>query len=188
MEYCKNFTLKNGNIITVRNGKRSDGDDAFLLFNATHGETDYLTSYPDENSFDAAQEGEFLDSLASSPDSAMLCGFVDGVLVGMASFEPIGRKDKLKHRAELGISVSRSHWGMGIGRILMESCISCALSVGYLQLELQVVADNERAVALYKSLGFTEFGRNPRGFLSRRNSWQELVHMRLELDGPADTK
>lgn len=29
--------------------------------------------------------------------------------------------------------------------------------------------------------GFTEFGRNPRGFRSRLSGYQELVYMRLEL-------
>ena len=44
-----------------------------------------------------------------------------------------------------------------------------------------MVADNHRAVALYESLGFREYGRNPRGFLSRTAGYQTLVHMRLEL-------
>ena len=49
------------------------------------------------------------------------------------------------------------------------------------QLELEVVAENAAAVRLYEAAGFREYGRNPRGFLSRRG-WQELVLMRLELD------
>ena len=53
---------------------------------------------------------------------------------------------------------------------------------GYAQLELGVVGDNEKALALYKSEGFVEYGRNPKGFRSRSSGWQELVLMRLELD------
>jgi len=45
-----------------------------------------------------------------------------------------------------------------------------------------VVADNRNAIALYESEGFVEYGRNPRGFLSRYAGWQELILMRLELD------
>ena len=44
------------------------------------------------------------------------------------------------------------------------------------------MAENERAIALYQSEGFVEYGRNPRGFRSRQTGWQELVLMRLELD------
>lgn len=43
------------------------------------------------------------------------------------------------------------------------------------------MAENERAVALYKSEGFEEYGRNPKGFLSRYSGFQELVYMRLDL-------
>lgn len=64
----------------------------------------------------------------------------------------------------------------------MEACVECARSAGYAQLELDVVADNERALALYQSAGFVEYGRNPRGFRSRELGWQELVLMRLELN------
>ena len=47
--------------------------------------------------------------------------------------------------------------------------------------ELEVVADNERAVSLYRCAGFEEYGRNPRGYRSAAAGYQELVHMRLEL-------
>lgn len=32
------------------------------------------------------------------------------------------------------------------------------------------------------NMGFVEFGRNPRGIISRYRGWQELILMRLELD------
>ena len=70
---------------------------------------------------------------------------------------------------------------MGIGRVLMDASIDCARQAGYTQLELEVVADNERAVSLYHRAGFEEFGRNPRGYRSASGGYQELVYMRLEL-------
>ena len=63
----------------------------------------------------------------------------------------------------------------------MKACILCAKEAGYTQIELNVVAENERAMSLYKSLGFEEFGRNPRGFNSQVSGYQELVYMLLEL-------
>ena len=70
---------------------------------------------------------------------------------------------------------------MGIGRALIEASIDCARQAGYTQLELEVVADNERAVSLYRRAGFEEYGRNPRGYWSASAGYQELVYMRLEL-------
>lgn len=68
-----------------------------------------------------------------------------------------------------------------MGKALTQACIQCAKDAGYAQLELDVVADNDRALALYQSLGFEEYGRNPRGFNSRTSGYQELVYMMLEL-------
>ena len=69
-----------------------------------------------------------------------------------------------------------------MGRALTRACIACAKRAGYAQLELDVVADNERAAALYRSEGFVVYGTNPRGFYSRLTGWQPLTLMRLELD------
>ena len=43
------------------------------------------------------------------------------------------------------------------------------------------MAGNERALSLYRRVGFEEYGRNPRGYRSAAAGYQELVHMRLEL-------
>ena len=92
-----------------------------------------------------------------------------------------GSKDKVRHRADFGISIDRAYWHLGIGRALMEACIECARKAGYEQLELEVIAENSRAIAMYEAAGFVEFGRNPRGFKSRLSGYQELVYMRMEL-------
>lgn len=60
MKYDKTITLKNGKPCHLRNGVESDGQSVFENFNLTHEQTDFLLSYPDENSFDAIQEGKFL--------------------------------------------------------------------------------------------------------------------------------
>lgn len=92
------------------------------------------------------------------------------------------KNNKIRHRAELGVAVDKDFCGIGIGRALIAACIDCAKKAGYSQLELEVVSENSHAIALYKSMGFVEFGRNPRGFCSRYQGWQELISMRLELD------
>ena len=116
-----------------------------------------------------------------SVDEIELLALVDGAIVGSAGIGCVARKEKTRHRAEFGISVDKAHWGLGIGRALTEACIECAGTAGYVQLELEAVAENKTALALYRSMGFEEYGRNPKGFRSRVSGWQELVLMRLEL-------
>lgn len=181
MKYSQQITLKNGSVAVLRNGVESDGSAVFENFNLTHEETDYLLSYPDENTFDAEEEGQFLVQKTASANEIEIIAFVDGKVVGTAGIEAVGTKYKVRHRAEFGISVLKEYWGLGIGRALTEACIKCAKEAGYAQLELSVVAENESAIALYQKEGFVEYGRNPRGFNSRISGYQEVVYMLLEL-------
>ena len=181
MEYCKEVTLKDGRLCCLRNGTEKDRATALETFVLTHAETDYLLTYPDENTMTVEQEAQFLKEKTESKDEIELLAEIDGKVVGTAGFERVGTQEKLKHRAVFGIGIAREYWGLGIGRALLQACIECARAAGYAQLELDVVAENKNAIALYKSEGFLEYGHNPKGFRSRLNGWQELVLMRLEL-------
>jgi len=181
MLYKSEITLKDGRLCTLRSARFEDGAEVFALFNRVHGETDYLLSYPDESSFDADGECLFLQRMAESENQVMLLAVLDGRIVATASVSAVGTKYKVRHRADFGISVEKDCWGLGIGRVLTSACIECARAAGYTQLELDAVGENESALALYRSAGFTEYGRNPLGFLSRSGSYQELVSMRMEL-------
>ena len=165
----------------MRNGNESDGQAVLDNFNLTHEETDYLLTYPDENSLDAEQESRFLKEKTESENEIEIVAIVGDAVAGTAGIEAIGTKYKVRHRAEFGISIAKEFWGLGIGQTLMEACIECARTAGYVQLELEVVAENERALAMYEKAGFVQYGRNPKGFYSRTTGFQELVYMRLEL-------
>ena len=182
MEYYDTIPLKDGRACVLRSGTAADAQDVLDNFIRNHAQTDYLTTYPDEIAFTVEGEAKYLQAKADSPNEAELVAEVDGQIVGQAGIEALGRTDKVKHRADFGISIDEEYWGLGIGRALTRACIDLAKRAGYGQLELQAVADNERALALYRSEGFVEFGRNPKGFRSRLTGWQALVLMRRELD------
>ena len=181
MQYLNKITLKDGRELLLRNATQSDGEEVYKLFHLVHDESDYLLSYSDESTLDIAGEGEFLRRMEESPNEIMLLAFLDGRLVGTASVGSVGQKYKLRHRASFGISVVKEFWGLGIGTALTRSCIQCARLGGFVQLELEAVADNTRAINMYEKAGFREFGRNPKGFNSRYSGYQELVSMLLEL-------
>lgn len=181
MKYRNEITIKNGQKCIIRNGTFENGPEVSTFFTTTHGETDYLLSYPEESTRDDEKQSNYLKETTESDREIELLAIVDGKVVGMAGFNAIGSKYKVRHRAEFGITVSKNYWGQGIGKAIMNACIECAKEAGYIQLELDVVADNTRAIELYKKLGFIEFGRNPKGFQSKYSGFQELVYMRLEL-------
>ena len=181
MKYKKCVLLKDGRTCILRNGTEQDGKALLDVFTLTHKQTDYLLSDPEEHSMTAEQEAQFLKEKTERADEIELLAEIDGIVVGSAGIGCVGRKEKIRHRARFGISIDRAYWGLGIGRAMTLACIACAKEAGYAQLELEAVAENAAALALYRSVGFVEYGRNPRGFRSRLTGWQELVLMRLEL-------
>ena len=181
MRYTKTMLLAGGVELLVRNAVASDARALRETVQRTHAETDYLLSYPDEQRVDDEQEARSLEETERSCNEVELVAVVDGRIVGSAGITAVGSRRKVAHRARFGISVLQEYWGMGIGRALMDVSVDCARQAGYAQLELEVVADNERAVSLYRCAGFEEYGRNPRGYRSADAGYQELVSMRLEL-------
>lgn len=181
MRYSNAIYLKDGRKCLIKSASEEDAEGVYASFIEAHSETDFLLTYPDENKSTLDDERRFLHNKEISDREIELCAIVDGKVVGTAGVDALGTKCKLLHRAEFGISIIKSFWGLGIGRALTECSIEMARKAGYEQLELEVVADNSRAISLYKSVGFAEYGRNPRGFKSRESGYQTLVLMRLEL-------
>lgn len=182
MKYFKKIILKDGRECIIRNATENDAKAALDVFITTHAETDNLLSRPEEIKHTVEEQTEFLKQKTESENEVELIAEVDGVAAGLGGIDAVHNRIKTRHRADFGVSVLREYWGLGIGRALLESCIEISKKAGYEQLELDVVSDNKNAIKLYKSLGFTEYGRNPRGFKSPLSGYQELVQMRLELD------
>ncbi len=181
MEYRETITLKDGRSCCLRNGTEEDAKAVLENFLLTHEQTDYLLSYPDECSMSTEEEAQFLKEKAESDKEIEILAEIGGIVAGTAGIGRVGQREKVRHRADFGIGVDRRYWGLGIGRALTRACIECARAAGYAQLELNAVAENERAIKLYESEGFREYGRDPMGFRSRHTGWQEIVLMRLEL-------
>ena len=182
MKYERTLILKNGKSCLLRSAGPADAEALLGTFIRTHEETDYLLTYPEENGHTTEEEQKFLEGLENDDKGIEILAFVDGKAVGSAGINRVGAKEKIRHRAEFGISVEKAYWGLGIGRALTKACIDCAKEAGYSQMELEVVSENRAAISLYESVGFKEYGRNPKGFRSRITGWQELVLMRLELE------
>jgi len=66
--------------------------------------------------------------------------------------------------------------------VLMQTAIERARAQpGLLQIHLAVVSENERAIALYRALGFESYGREPRALhVNGRYLDEELMVLRLD--------
>jgi GNAT superfamily N-acetyltransferase len=87
-----------------------------------------------------------------APDSGFVTMVVD------LSGTPIGhttvRGNELVH-----LFVDPDHWGRGLGRQLLEVGEGLLRSAGHREIELNTMVGNERAIALYRSAGWTDTQR-----------------------------
>ena len=71
---------------------------------------------------------------------------------------PVSHKVRLNY-----VRVVPERWRYGIGRLLSRIAIDWARDHGYEAVILETTPQQEAAVALYKTMGFTEMGRSTVG-------------------------
>jgi len=99
--------------------------------------------------------------LADDPANNFVIGaFVDGELVGTAGFVR-EQGIKRRHKGRIwGVYVKVAMRGRGIGRSMLKLLLERAAGIdGVEQIVLSVVARQDAAVTLYRSLGFETWGR-----------------------------
>ncbi len=101
----------------------------------------------------------------------------DGQMLGSAGLHPAGTALRRRHVATLGISIAPEAQGQGVGRALMQAlCNYADRWAQILRIELTVFADNERAIRLYRSLGFEHEGTH-RGYALRDGAYADVLSM-----------
>jgi RimJ/RimL family protein N-acetyltransferase len=161
-------------------------EDAKILLKHTRqvaGESDFLKAGPGERTLTARLQAAFLNRLQTQHLGFILKGERGGRLVAVLTVvRP--QQPRLHHRAELGLTVRADHWGQGIGHGMATLGIRLAQAQGVRKLNLSVRADHQRALRLYRSLGFKREGISARALRVGRRFYSE-IQMGLCLDSPS---
>lgn len=185
MRLKKTCALRDGAVLTLRSLEPEDARETLRVCRQASGETLNLMRYPDEWTITDEREAEMLRNAQSAAKSLMLGAFLEGKMIGMGSFLPLSNADRVRHRAGLGISILKAHWGRGIGSAMMQTLIDEAKKTALEQLELEAVSTNGRAISLYGRFGFVEFARHPRMMKYRDGTYADMVLMMLDLQAEA---
>jgi RimJ/RimL family protein N-acetyltransferase len=140
-------------------------DDAPLLLDylkAVGSESDNLT-FDGTFSVPLEKEREIIELWNRNPKIFVLVAFDGSKVAGMLHLQG-SEKKRISHVGELGISVRKDYWGMGIGTTLIEAMIHWASHNGVSKINLLVREDNDRAIALYSKMGFVMEGCTSRMF------------------------
>ncbi len=124
--------------------------------------------------------------LKSGEAAFTLGAFLDGALVGAATFV---RHANLKERHKGGVFavyVRAAARGRGVGRALLEELIGRARALdGLEQLSLSVSTTQAAAQRLYRSLGFEDYGLERRA-LKAEGRYVDEAHMVLFIKPPTN--
>lgn len=178
----KTVLLKNGKTCLLRLAKDSDAEMLLEYLKATSTETRNMAREPEEVRTSVEEEVEFIRKNNENPRALHLLAFVDGKFAGSCSFAPDSDRMRRRHRCHMGVSLYRKFWGMGIGTALMGEILAAAKSVGFEQMELDVVSANTPAVALYQKMGFETMGTVPHAFKYKDGTYADFLFMVKALD------
>lgn len=173
----KEIVLKDGRKCILKPNSPEYAEDMIEYLKKTSDETEFLLRYPDEVKFTLESEKEILGRLLDDPYAIMMVAVVDGKVAGNGSVNGIGDKRKIRHRCSLAIALYKEYWGLGIGTAMIDYMSELAGQIGWHQLDLEVVAENEQALALYKKCGFIESGRRHNALLFDDGTYHDEILM-----------
>jgi RimJ/RimL family protein N-acetyltransferase len=146
--------LADGRVLLIRQAEVGDARAVLDYVNAISGESDFLSFGPGEFDLTEPEEEEFLRKCRATDNQLYIIGLIDDVPVASLSFAG-GRRPRLRHSGEFGISVRKEYWGLGIGSLMLDALIEWARRSGIVKkINLRVRTDNARAIRLYESHAF----------------------------------
>ena len=157
----KQIQLRDGRTALFRSPNAGDAEQMLEYLMLTAGETPYLIRYPEECTETLEQEAAFLQKMNDSPIDMMIVCVIDGKLAGNCRLALHGRI-KTRHRAGVAIALVKEFWELGIGTAMFEEMIHVAKGHGITQLELEVIDGNDRAMGLYRKMGFEIAATKPK--------------------------
>ena len=161
--------------VEIRPARESDAASLSEAVKAVASEKWYLATI---DGFSLEQTRAYLQRIRddSLPQMTALVG---SEVVGFCDIIPDTARG-FAHVARLGMGV-RSGWRrQGIGRRMLDACLSLARNSGIEKVELEVFSDNLGAVRLYESFGFSVEGVKVRG-RKLEGRYQDLTLMALWL-------
>ena len=158
----RTITLKDWRSCILRPTHPDDAAEMITYLKMISEETRFVLRNPDEVTYTLEQEQEILGHLLEDQGSIMMLAVVDGKVAGNCSINGMGSKRRVLHRCGMAIALKKDYWNLGIGTAMITYLTELAKQIGFEQMELDVVADNERGRKLYEKCGFIETGKHLR--------------------------
>ena len=155
--------MLNGPRVTLRAFRRSDTEILHAYWSDIGMSTRASNRVPRPYTLEAARS--LFEEFEKDESMARFVIEVEGEVVGDCSLHDI---DLHNRTCEVGIALGRPHWSKGYGQEALGVLVDYAFShYNMHRVALEVLADDPRAVACYRKVGFVEEGR------LRQRDWRE---------------
>jgi len=180
----RRFEASNRESVTLRALKWEDLDDCVTFINDLVGER---SSEPNlgivaDRRQTREEEAKWLATQITGIERVSIVSVVaevGGRLAGNSSVTRGSYEDTRRH-GYLGIAISRKHRDRGIGLEMMRTLVKESRKAGLKTIQLEVFANNPRAIHVYERTGFKEAGRIPKKML-RNGKFIDSIIMAREL-------
>jgi hypothetical protein len=164
--------LKDGREVVLRRAAPVDAEQLIESVNQVGAEKVFIMS--ERLAMTVEQEEEFIARWEDGVEGQYLVAEVEGKIVG-GSLITRGQNPKNRHTAGVGIHIIKEFRGAGLGEAMMRANVEWARAAGVRKVWLEVFSTNERAIALYRKLGFEEEGRKRRHFIIEGEEVDDVV-------------
>ena len=143
--------------IVIREAEIDDAEAMISYLNIVGGESDHLMHGPDGFKVPVEAVKRRIQASHDADNSIILIALAGDKIIARA--ELYGYPEaRLHHNARFSISVRKDYWNLKIGTMMMTRIIEHARKMNLRNIELEVVAENKAAIALYHKMGFSDVG------------------------------
>ncbi|MBK7960639.1 MAG: GNAT family N-acetyltransferase [Bdellovibrionales bacterium] len=145
---------KSGVEVVIRSATKQDADAILELSRGVIGEEIYQLTSGSEFRMTIEAEEKWIESHLTNPNHIILVAELNSKIVGLLDFAN-GHRQRVSHTGEFGMSVEKSVREKGFGSLLLQALIDWAAKNEKIEkIGLSVHNNNERAIGLYKKMGF----------------------------------
>ncbi|MGE7863564.1 N-acetyltransferase family protein [Bacillus mobilis] len=143
----------NGLTYTIRSAVETDAEQLAEIRVQIDGETENMDREAGEGFIDKKGFQKIIKTDREEMKNLFLVAEVHNRIVGFSRCEGSMLK-RLTHKVEFGVCILKEFWGYGMGKSLLQQSIQWADENEVKKISLQVLETNEKAIQLYKKLGF----------------------------------
>jgi RimJ/RimL family protein N-acetyltransferase len=172
------MSISNSNVkYIIRTGRLEDAEAVLAIQNSVISESEYLITVSEEFNKTPVQQREWLQRLLENEKETIIVAEINGEVVGWIVFHSQNRK-RLSHTGSFGMMIHKNYRGMGIGKMLLTGLLEWAERNPLIEkVSLGVFSTNNRAISMYKSMGFIEEGRKIKEFRINENEYVDDILM-----------